>query len=178
MIKQLTAGEWEVTDVIGFDDKGTNLYFISTNPTPLERHIYSVNLKSGKITQHSSMPGIHSASLSLSGKYLIDCFSSHDNPGKVSLINTRNQKSELLAYADNPFEGYNIPNVEVGKIKAADETSDLYYRLIKPADFDENKKYPVAVYVYGGPHSQMVSNRWRYGSGGWEIGRASCRERV
>ncbi len=169
LIKQLTAGEWEVTDVIGFDDKGTNLYFISTNPTPLERHIYSVNLKSGKITQHSSMPGIHSASLSLSGKYLIDRFSSHDNPGKVSLINTRNQKSELLAYADNPFEGYNIPNVEVGKIKAADETSDLYYRLIKPADFDENKKYPVAVYVYGGPHSQMVSNRWRYGSGGWEM---------
>ncbi|MDD4777385.1 MAG: DPP IV N-terminal domain-containing protein [Fermentimonas sp.] len=170
LMKQLTAGEWEVTDVIGFDDKGNNLYFVSTNPTPLERHIFSVNLKNGKISQHSSIPGMHSASLSLSGRYLTDRFSSHDNPGEVSLIDTRNQRSEQLSFAVNPFEGYNnIPAVEIGKIKAADGKSELYYRLVKPADFDENKKYPVAVYVYGGPHSQMVNNRWRYGSGGWEL---------
>lgn len=169
MLKQLTSGEWEVTDVIGFDDKGNNIFFISTNPTPLERHIYSVNLKNGKITQHSSAPGIHSATLSLSGSYLIDRYSSYDNPGKVSLIDTRNQRSELLSFATNPFESFNIPAVEVGKIKAADGESDLYYRLIKPADFDDSKKYPVVVYVYGGPHSQMVNNRWRYGSGGWEM---------
>jgi len=57
----------------------------------------------------------------------------------------------------------------MGTLKAADGKTDLYYRLVKPADFDTAKKYPVVVYVYGGPHSQMVSNRWRYGAGGWEI---------
>src|SRR5690606_27635274 len=113
-------------------------------------------------------PGMHSATLSSNGRYLIDLFSANDNPGKVCIINTLNNSSVLLSAAPNPFEGYNIPTVEVGKIKAADEVTDLYYRLVKPADFDETKKYPVAVYVYGGPHSQMVKNSWRYGSGGWE----------
>lgn len=169
MVKQLTSGEWEVTDVIGFDDKGSNLFFISTNPTPIERHLYSLNLKNWKIIKHSSMPGMHSATLSSNGRYLIDLFSANDNPGKVCIINTLNNSSVLLSAAPNPFEGYNIPTVEVGKIKAADEVTDLYYRLVKPADFDETKKYPVAVYVYGGPHSQMVKNSWRYGSGGWEM---------
>ena len=170
LIKQLTVGEWEVTNVIGFDNSGNNLYFVSTNPNPLERHIHSVSLKNGKIVQHTFKPGTHSATLSFSGRYLIDRYSAYDNPGQISLIDTRNQKSEQLSFADNPFEGKNnIPTVETGKIKAADGESDLYYRLIKPADFDEKKKYPVAVYVYGGPHSQMVNNRWRYGSGGWEL---------
>lgn len=169
LIKQLTSGEWEVIDIIGFDNSGSNLYFVSTNPNPIERHIHSVNLKNGKITQHSSFPGTHSATLSLSGRYLIDRLSAHDNPGQLSLIDTRNQKSDLLSFSKNPFEGYNVPSVEIGIIKAADGESDLYYRLVKPADFDETKKYPVAVYVYGGPHSQMVNNRWRYGSGGWEL---------
>lgn len=169
LIKQLTSGSFEVTDVVGFDNNGSNLYFISTNPSPLDRHIYSVNLKNGKTTKHSTMSGIHSATQSLSGRYLIDRYSAHDNPGQINLIDTRNQKSEPLSYAINPFEGYNIPTVEIGTIKADDEENDLYYRLIKPADFDETNKYPVIVYVYGGPHSQMVSNRWRYGSGGWEM---------
>lgn len=169
LIKQLTTGEWEITDIIGFDNNSENLYFVSTNPTPLERHIYSVNLSNDIITQHSSVPGTHSATLSLSGRYLINYYSAHNNPGMINLIDTRNQRTDILTFAQNPFEGYEIPTVDVGTIKADDEVSDLYYRLIKPVDFDATKKYPVIVYVYGGPHSQMVSDRWRYGSGGWEM---------
>lgn len=170
MLKQLTRGEWEVTDIIGFDDKGENLYFASTNPTPMERHIYSVNLKSGKIARHTSQPGMHSASLSASGRYLIDRYSAHNNPGTVELIDTRNsKKTRLLAVAENPFKDTAVPTVETGTLKAADGVTDLYYRMVKPAGFDSTKKHPVAVYVYGGPHSQMVQNRWRYGSGGWEF---------
>ena len=168
LIKQLTSGEWEVSNVIGFDSDD-NIYFVSTNPTPLERHIFSVSLKNGEITQHSTIQGVHSATLSSSGRYLIDHYSAHDNPGKVSLIDTRSQRSELLEFADNPFEGYEIPSIEAGIIKADDEVTNLYYRIVKPVNFDETQKYPVVIYVYGGPHSQMVSNRWRYGSSGWEM---------
>lgn len=169
LLKQLTKGNWDVTDVIGFDEKGQNLFFASTNPTPMDRHIYSVNLKSGKTMRHTTASGMHSATLSASGRYLIDHYSAHDNPGKTDLIDTRNGKTITLASARNPFAGYTIPTVETGTIKAADNVTDLHYRMVKPANFDASKKHPVVVYVYGGPHSQMVQNRWRYGSGGWEM---------
>ena len=61
-----------------------------------------------------------------------------------------------------------MPSVEQGSLKAADDKTDLYYRLVKPTDFNPTKKYPAIIYVYGGPHSQLVSNRWRFGSDGWE----------
>jgi dipeptidyl-peptidase-4 len=169
LIKQLTKGDWEVTDILGFDEKGKTIYFVSTNPTPMDRHIYSVDIKSGKMERHTSTSGVHSGMLSKSGQYIIDRYSAHDNPGKTELIDTRNGKTIALASANNPFEGYNIPTVETGTIKATDNQTDLHYRMIKPANFDSTKKHPVAVYVYGGPHSQMVQNRWRYGSGGWEF---------
>ena len=168
MLKQLTDGSWEVTEVIGFDAKGANLFFLSTLSSPIERHICSVNLKSGKITQHTTVPGMHTAQLSPSGRYLIDRYTAHDNPGQIDLLDTRTGKSTCLAAAADPFVRYAMPSVTAGTLKAADGVTDLYYRLVKPADFNPAKKYPVAVYVYGGPHSQMVNNRWRYGSGGWE----------
>ena len=167
-LKQLTSGAWEVTEVFGFDKKGRYLFFASTQPSPLERHIYSVDLKNGKISYYTSSPGIHSIALSMSGKYFTDRYSAHDNPGKMDLTNTQTKKTVNLSSATNPFTDYDMPLVEQGLLKAADNKTDLYYRLIKPTDFDPTKKYPAIIYVYGGPHSQLVSNRWRYGSGGWE----------
>ena len=168
LIKQLTEGNWEVTEVVGFDERGEHLFFIATLPSPIDRHICSVNLKSGLITQHTTLPGIHSVQLSSSGRYLIDYHTAHNNPGKIDLIDSRTGKISLLAATEDPFAAYSMPTVEAGRIKAADGVTDLWYRMVKPADFDANKKYPVVVYVYGGPHSQMVRNQWRYGSYGWE----------
>lgn len=168
LLKQLTDGSWEVTEITGFDEKGENIYFLSTLPSPVDRHICSVNIKSGKITQHTTLPGIHTAQLSYSGRYLIDHHTAHDNPGRIDLMDSRTGKITLLNKADNPFAGYRMPTVDVGTLKAADGVTDLWYRMVKPADFDPAKKYPVVIYVYGGPHSQLVNNRWRYGSGGWE----------
>lgn len=169
LIKQLTSGDWEVTYVIGFDQKGDNLFFVATQANPMDRHLCSVNLKKGKLTAHAHQPGMHSGSVSNSGRYLVDKYSAHNSPGIVDLIDIRTKKSVTLASAPNPFEGYNVPAVESGTIKAADEVTDLHYRLVKPVGFDASKKYPVVIYVYGGPHSQLVQNRWRYGSGGWEF---------
>lgn len=169
MLKQLTDGEWDVSSVIGFDAKGQNLYFSSANPTPMDRHLYSVNLKNGKHIVYTDVEGMHSASLSGSGRFLIDRYLSHNNPGAADLIDTKSRKHVLLSQSSNPFAEYLVPTVETGTIKAADGVTDLHYRMVKPADFDADNKYPVAIYVYGGPHSQMVQNRWRYGSGGWEF---------
>ena len=97
LIKQLTKGDWEVTDILGFDEKGKTIYFVSTNPTPMDRHIYSVDIKSGKMERHTSASGVHSGMLSKSGRYIIDRYSAHDNPGKIELIDTRNGKTVTLA---------------------------------------------------------------------------------
>lgn len=169
LLKQLTHGEWEVTEVKGFDAKGENLFFESTYPAPMDRHLFVINLNSGKMQQLTTESGMHNGTISISGLYLLDRFSSNDNPGKIYLINMRNKKTTLLSAAKNPFQDYNIPTVESGTIKAADNKTDLYYRLVKPHDFYPSKKYSTIIYVYGGPHSQMVQNRWRYGSGGWEM---------
>lgn len=170
LIRQLTSGNWEVTDIIGFDESGKHLYFTAAQPSPLDRHILGINLNNPKkITRYSVASGMHNPVLSKSGRYVLDRYSANDNPGTIDVVDTKTQKTHTLATAKNPFAEYNVPTVELGTIKAADGKTDLYYRMIKPFDFDATKKYPVAVYIYGGPHSQMVQNRWRYGSGGWEM---------
>ncbi|MDR1742809.1 MAG: DPP IV N-terminal domain-containing protein [Dysgonamonadaceae bacterium] len=167
--KQLTKGDWDVTDVFGFDEKGEKLFFASTKPTPMDRQVYAVGMKNEKIEALTSVSGTHSGHASASGRYFIDRFSANDNPGEVFLIDTRKKNIQTIASAKNPYKGFAVPTVESGTIKAADNKTDLFYRMVKPADFDPSKKYPVIVYVYGGPHSQLVANRWRYGSGGWEM---------
>ena len=117
-LKQLTSGAWEVTEVFGFDEKGRHLFFASTQPSPLERHIYSVNLKNSKISRYTPTPGIHTITLSRSGKYFTDQYSAHDNPGKIDLLNTQNKKTINLSSAANPFADYDMPSVEQGSLKA------------------------------------------------------------
>ena len=78
-------------------------------------------------------------------------------------------KNINLLTAANPMDAYNMPEITLGTIKAADGKTDLYYRLIKPVNYDPNKKYPAVIYVYGGPHAQMIHNVRNYGAGGWDI---------
>lgn len=170
LLRQLTSGEWLVQDVLGFDEEGKNLFILSTEQSPLESHLYKLNLKSGKRTLVTSEPGLHSASVSPSGKYAIDTYSSGIVPRVINLINTEKGKViKNLLTAENPFKDYKMPTIETGTIKAADGITDLYYRLIKPVDFDPSKKYPAVVYVYGGPHAQMIHNNFNYDARGWEI---------
>lgn len=71
--------------------------------------------------------------------------------------------------AENPWKDYNVPEITCGSIKAADDTTDLYYRMVKPVDFDPDKKYPTVIYVYGGPHAHNVEASRNYMARGWEI---------
>jgi len=169
LLKQITSGNWDVTSVIGFDEKGENLIYISTEVSPVERHIYMLNLKTGKKVQLSKEEGMHSALLSASGKYISDTYNSQHNAGKVAITEVKNNKTNVFYTAKDPYRNITLPEITLGSIKANDGKTDLYYRLVKPVNYDPNKKYPVVVYVYGGPHSQMVANGWMAQARGWDI---------
>lgn len=167
--KQLTSGNWNITEVLGFDDSGKNLFFLSTEASPIEKHIYKLDLKTLKRINLSKDEGVHRAMLSNSGKYLIDRYSSIKNPLKIDIIDTDRNSNLQFFEAENPYKGIDMPEINLGKLKANDGKTDLYYRMVKPTNFDPNKKYPVVVYVYGGPHSQLVDNSWMGQARGWDI---------
>ncbi|GHT85201.1 prolyl tripeptidyl peptidase [Bacteroidia bacterium] len=169
LIRQLTSGNFEVTNISGKDKEEKNIFILSNELNPIEFQVFKVELKTGKKTQLTFEAGVHSPSFSLSGKYFLDRFSNLDTPLNVNLITADKAKVSRLQTAKNPYAGYAFPEVSLGSIKAADGKTDIYYHLAKPTNFDPNKKYPVVVYVYGGPHSQGIKNNWLGSVRGWDI---------
>lgn len=165
LVKQLTKGNWEVKAENGFDTKGENLYFHANEQKPVNQDFYSVNLSSGKITRLTQDDGYHSVIVSKTGDYFIDNFTSCYTPREYRIINASGKTSTIYK-ADNPLKDYKLGNWSLFTIKNSEGT-DLYCRLFKPADFDSTKKYPVLVYLYNGPHSQMVTNTWMAGGEVW-----------
>lgn len=161
--KQLEKGDYVVTSFDGFDNNG-NVYYTSTEVSPLQRHFYKVNLKNGKKTQITKEHGTHEVAPSASGDYFLDFYTSTDVARAVDLHYAKGNFTEKLYRADDPLTEYNTGTIELGELKAEDGQT-LYTRLIKPYDFDPNKKYPVIVYVYGGPHAQMITDSWTAGAG-------------
>ena len=168
IVKQLTKGEWIVSSIVGFNAKTKSIIYISNEVNPLQMNVYSVNVSSGKRTLLDNGKGVHSASLSEDGSYLLDQWSEPDVPRAYAVTNTKTAKSIEIFRADDPWKGYVQPIFESGKIKAADGVTDLYWRMVKPADFDPAKKYPTVVYVYGGPHAHNVDAAWHWKSRSWE----------
>ena len=171
LIRQLTEGKWLVSDILGFNEKKKEVLFSANDATG--RNNFSVNIRTGErslpFSMYSTTEGVHNAIASNSGRYVIDNYSTPTLPRKIDIIDTQTGKSVNLLTAANPFLGFKMPVIETGTIKAADGVTDIYYRLIKPADMDPNKKYPAIVYVYGGPHAQMVTGGWQNGARGWDI---------
>ena len=168
--RQLTSGSWLVQSILGFNAQKKEVIIAATKESPLQSNLYKVNIGNGKITPIDNGQGVHYAQLSASGTYLLDNWSAPDVPRVIDIVSTANGKETVcLLTAKNPFEGFKMPSVEVGTLKAADGKTDLYYRLIKPADFDPTKKYPAIVYVYGGPHAQMIVSNWMSAARGWDL---------
>jgi len=166
LIKQLTKGEWEVTDLSGFDSKGNNVYFTATKESPLDRDFYSINIETCKITRITSEAGVHEVTKDKDGNYFLDSYSSLTVPGKVLLINSKGKVERTILEADNPLKDYNIGETKFFTLKSSDGY-DLYCRMILPANFDSTKKYRTLVYVYGGPGVQLITNEWLGGAGLW-----------
>ena len=168
--KQLTQGPWLVQDILGFNARKKEVVIAATKESPLQSNIYKVSIATGKLTPIDNGQGVHNAQLSASGTYLLDNWSAPDVPRVIALASTANgRETARLLTAGNPFEGFRMPLVETGTLKAADGKTDLYWRMIKPADFDPAKRYPAIVYVYGGPHAQMITDNWNHAARGWDL---------
>ena len=167
-IRQLTKGNFVVEDFCGFNTKNKSVIIATNEANPIQRNIYTVDVKSGKRKSLDNGRGCHNASPSKSGQWIVDMYSEPDVPRNYDLVATANAKSLRLLTSKDPWEGYQQPIFESGSIKAADGTTDLYWRMVKPADFDASKKYPTVVYVYGGPHAHNVEASWHWYSRSWE----------
>lgn len=164
LVKQITKGNWIVKKLLGSDVYGSRLYFTSTQASPIESHVYSVEVKSGKIVQISKDKGTHTPVMRADGKYFLDKLSSTGIASLYTLRTDRGRELRVIKEDINPLKDYKLGETSVFTIKAGDST-DLYCRLIKPTDFDPAKKYPAIIYVYGGPHEQLVTDSWLGGAG-------------
>lgn len=166
LLKQLTKGEWVVTDFHGMTEDGKKIYITSTAESPLERHIYCVNTRSGKMKKLTREPGTHYAYFNKQYTHFLDRMTSVDNPTSLILYSEEGSNLANLYQATNPLDTFETGGIELGSFKNPDGV-DLYYRVFKPENFDPNKKYPVIVYLYNGPHLQLVRNSWLGGANMW-----------
>ena len=177
-IKQLTTGKWVVIDLMGFNAKTKEAIILSTEASPIQNNLYAVNLQTGARrlldngkgchANTTGEGGSHKIALSSSGQWILDSYTEPTVPRNIDIVNVALAKATRYFTADNPWKGYTVPEYSCGTIKAADGTTDLYYRMVKPTNFDPNKKYPAIIYVYGGPGVRNVEARWHYWSRGWE----------
>lgn len=165
VIRQLTKGDWVVDSIVNVDEDSGLIYFSGRKDTPLEKQLYSVSIKTSEIKKISYRSGTHSIRFSKDSKIYIDNFSSTTTPPQVSLHDITGRRlawlSENKIDKKHPIFEYKneLIDPEFGTFTTQDNAL-LYYRLYKPANFNPAKKYPVMVYLYGGPHAQMVTNKW------------------
>ena len=191
-VKQLTSGPWVVMEVLGFNPKQKTIIIASNESSPLQRNLYSVSVATGKRKLLDNGLGVHRATLSPSGSLLVDKYQEPTVPRNIELTNTVSGKRQRLLTAEDPWKDYQQPIFMNGTIKAADGVTDLYYRMVLPAELGApltsnpspltsnpspltphlspltSKKYPTVVYVYGGPHAHNVDASWHWASRSWE----------
>lgn len=173
LIAQITNGNWEVTELSGFDVDEKIMFFEATKESPIERHFYRINLHSGKTDKLTADSGTHSCILSPDQQNILDRWTSTNISGKLDLISVKANSKQILFEVANTLKDFDLGENTVFTIKAADSTTDLYCRMIKPNNFDPAKKYPVIVYVYGGPHAQLINKTWQNDARWWQYYMAS-----
>lgn len=157
--KQVTRGTYEVEGFLSFDQKCQNIFIYANKDNLIGRAAYKVNLTNGAMTLLTAKEGTHTVSVSADGSTIIDRYSGTLTTPRCLVSNAKGTIA-TLGEASNPLADYAMPGIEMGTIKAADGVTDLYYRLITPPNMKQGEKYPTLVYVYGGPHSQLVTDSW------------------
>jgi dipeptidyl-peptidase-4 len=166
LVRQLTKGTWEVIDVAGFDTRGSNIYFTSTINGGINRDFCVTSVATGKVKRLTTGDGVHTCVFNAEGGAFIDSYSSLNVPRVIKLIGLDGKEMQTLLTADNPIKDYATGTTKMFSIKSK-LGEDLFCRMVLPVDFDSTKKYPVIVYVYGGPHVQLVTNTWLGGGDLW-----------
>jgi len=169
LINQVTKGNWEVTAYYGFDEKTNTVFYQSTQDGSINRSVHSINLNGTNDKKLNQKIGTNSAAFSPSYTYYINTFSSAETP-TIYTLNDGKTGKELKTIINNSFvldklKPYHLPKKEFSTITTKDGTFNMW--MIKPANFDANKKYPLFMYQYSGPGSQQVANRWHYSNDWW-----------
>lgn len=165
-ISRLTVTDADVEYVC---NNGKEIFYTSAEVSPVENHLFKVDIRSGKVTRLTFEEGWHDVVPSPDRKYFIDIFSNITTPRVTMLRSADGKRSATLYKAEDPTSDYSYAQIDLGTVKSADGKYDNWYRLVKPKDFDPSKKYPVILYVYGGPHSQLVKNTWLAELRSWEM---------
>lgn len=160
-----SAFKYQITDIIGFDMAGEHVFVMATGEIPTESLCYKVNLKTMTSTLQTPVHGTHQVQISESGELIIDVYSNLDSPPNTEIYSNGKIVKTLLK-AENPYSKKLIGKTTLFTLKSQDG-QDLWCREIRPSNFDPSKKYPVVVYVYGGPHAQLVTNSFLGGSSLW-----------
>ena len=154
-----TSADFPITSVLKMGPKGRSVFVQATGSDATQSHVFRVDLKTYAMIQLSGTWGVHNAKVSASGKYIIDRWSNLETPGQTDLIDRRGKVLRTLHRSKNPLQAFSYGKPEVTQIASYDGEL-LWSRIIKPSFFDDTKKYPVLVYVYNGPHAQMIDKRW------------------
>ena len=156
-VKQITKGEWPVLEFLALDENEEVIYFMTNKDNPVDRYLYSVNIKTGELKQLTKQSGTHTIVLSSDKKYFLDYFSSLHVPYEIYAGSTDGKMYKKIFESKNPYGNLQLGTDTIFSLKN-ENGDDLYCEMILPPNFDKHKKYPCLVYVYGGPHSQLVTN--------------------
>jgi len=167
LIRQLTQNQYDVTELLGFDNNGKIAFYLAATNNGLDRQFFSVDLETGKNKLITLTSGVHSVSVSESGNFFLDTYSNIATPRKSILIDKNGAELNVMLNAVNPLNEFVKCEARIGAIAAADKKTILNYRIFYPANFDSSLKYPSLIYVYGGPHAQMITNSWLAGADMW-----------
>lgn len=157
LIRQLTKGDWLVNSIDAINEQDKKLIISTTKVSPLEKHIYSLDWRNGKMERITIESGWHSVEINSNGEYILDEYNNTDVPKRTLVRRIDGRYAVELKTAADPLKDYDRPEIRSINLKAEDGTN-LYGRLILPIDFSPNKKYPVIVYLYNGPHVQLIRN--------------------
>jgi dipeptidyl-peptidase-4 len=160
LLRQLSRGAWQVDDVLGLAARPERVLFRGNADDPRESQLYSVALDGGDMRRLGRRRGWHEALAAPDGSCLLDTFSDLNTPPRLDLVDVSGRKVRTIDDGAIPaLADVALGATELGSLRAGDGTA-LYWSMLRPADFDPLKKYPVLVYVYGGPTDQMVKNAW------------------
>lgn len=159
LIKQITKGNWPVIEDLGMDEKQQYVYFMTNKDNPVDQYLYSVNISTGALTNLTPASGTHTITMSADKKFFFDQFSSLHIPLQYFAGSSDGKSLRMFKESKNPFADCELGYDTIFSLKNA-EGIDLYCNMIFPPHFDKSKKYPCLVYVYGGPHSQLVTNSY------------------
>lgn len=158
LVKKIVDGHFDIVDFYGLDTKEQYAFFtIAPTEKPVNQIVCKVSLKDGKLQRIADADGTHTPIFSESKSYFLDYFTNVTTPRDINLMSGQGKLVKQLLSAENPYANCAMGTTRIFPIKnkAGD---DLWCRLITPPNMDPTKKYPCLIYVYGGPHSQLVTN--------------------